>query len=126
MKTLIGFVAAVVFFGVSAMAWEFPRNPDRFPSIGFNAIDMELEGDRIDIDQPTLATTRTQSGPLTQSLYMIGADVRLPLNDQITLTLAADSVSGDSSFSRGGNTFKEDSRVKGHRLGVGLRLYFSK
>lgn len=109
-----------------ANAWEFSRNPDRFPSLGFNLNNSHLSGTRGEVDQPTTILTRNQGGTDIIDTYAVGADLRLPVSDQWTVTLLADSYSLDSSFHRNGDAYRESQKLDGYRYGINLRLYFSK
>lgn len=110
-----------------AHAWEFPRNPDRFPSVGFNVANTNLTGTRSEISQPNNpALTLAYNGSLKRSDYSIGGDLRLPVSDQLTFTLFADSVNSDTTFNRAQNVYKETDKIDGYRYGLNIRLYFSK
>ena len=125
MKKLI---VALMFLSVSgsARAWEFARNPDRFPSVGLNVSNENISGRRNEIDQPSPILTRNQGGPISTSYYSYGADIRLPASDQITFTLFADSINTDTTFTRVDNVYKQRDKLDGYRYGLGVRLYFSK
>lgn len=117
----------VVFLLVSSnsFAWEFNRNPDRFPSVGFNVSNYSLSGTRNDVSQVNATLTQRLAGPLTHNINSIGLDLRLPVSDQLTFTLSADNVSSDSKFTRDFG-YTESYSLTGYHYSLGARLYFSK
>lgn len=126
MKTFIA--AVVLFLAVPAVshAWEFSRNPDRFPSLAFNVSNASLPGHRDEVDNPTGASSRIQSGATKSELLTIGGDVRLPLQESLTLSVYYDFVSTDDTFTRQNNVYKQTDKADGYRAGFSLRLYFNK
>jgi hypothetical protein len=126
MKNLI---AAVMILAPSvAGAWEFNRNPDRFPSVGFNILNSYESGDRNENDTPSVSLTRHQSGPVTNFTYKLGADVRLPINQSMTLTLRYDAIESDNHFTRvsnGQEIYKESESLSGYQYGIGIRFYMN-
>lgn len=124
MKKLIA--VALLFGASSAHAWEFARNPDRFPSAAFNVSNSNLDGTRAEIDQPGGAPSRIQSGLDHSVFYSIGGDVRLPLQESLTLSVYYDFLSQDDRFIRENNVYKQTDSSNGYRCGFSLRVYFNK
>lgn len=123
---ILSIVVMLLIASNRAFAWEYPRNPDRFPSIGFNASSMDLSGHRDEVSMPSIDLTNALGGSQKFASNSIGADLRLPVNDGLTLTLAADSFDTRSDFMRNGNVYKESQSLTGFRYSLGLRLYFNK
>jgi hypothetical protein len=132
MKRLL-MIAALLAAARSAGAWEFARNPDRFPSVGFSVTNSYLSGRRYEDDLPGGAPDRVQSGKQELSGYGMGLDARLPLSDQITVGVFAEQQSLDMRFGRDSGPFstgrvyyRETAKMEGYKYGVTARLYFSK
>lgn len=109
-----------------ALAWEFSRNPDRFPSVGIHIASSKLDGHRDEIDTPNLNLVRVNGGDIDADIKMIGVDFRLPVNNSVTVTLCADSVVNKSVFNRVGNVYRESEKTTGMQYGFNARLYFNK
>lgn len=107
-------------------AWEFPRNPDRFPSFGFNVTNTELDGSRFQISSPTTALTRNDKGSLSTFVHALGGDIRLPVSNQLTVTLSGDYIESESDFIRDSRVYSETDKIDGYRYGLSFRLYLSK
>ena len=79
MKKLIC-ALVLLLSAATAHAWEYPQNPDRFPSVGFGV-------------QGNAGTGQSSSGPFSQDFHVTGVspqiDTRLPLSNSFTLTLNA-------------------------------------
>jgi hypothetical protein len=132
MKTIIA-IAVLLLAPLSARAWEFPRNPDRFPSVGFAVTNSNENGTRYESDGPYPALTRTQSGPEHFGGHTIGGDVRLPASDCLTFGFSYEHIESLHTFDRHGGDYQptgvlysEKLSTSGYRYGVTARLYFSK
>lgn len=124
MKTLI---ASILLLSASVVsAREFALNPDRFPSLGFNVSNTSLSGHRDEVDMPNPALTRDLGGKLTSNYDAIGADIRLPVSDGVTLTFFGDAVNSDTTFTRSGNIYRQADKLSGYRYGLSMRVYFNK
>lgn len=125
---------AVTMLSCSAQAWEFSRNPDRFPSLGLHVINGSVKGDRYETDLPGTVGSRSQSGPESESTYTLGADIKLPINHGMTLGFFYDQHEIDRVYKRnraptnttGEVIFKETSNLNGYRYGFDFRLYLNK
>lgn len=77
MKTFICVAVLLLSSGV-ADAWEYPQNPDRFPSIGFGVAGNAGSG-------------QSSSGPFSTNFHFSGVspaiDTVLPLSNSFSLTL---------------------------------------
>lgn len=109
-----------------ARAWEFPRNPDRFPSVGFNISSADLGGERDEVSTPSTVLTNAQGGPVDFSGNTAGMDVRLPVNDGMTLSISADHYDNRTDFKRNGGTYRESESLRGFKYGLGVRVYFNR
>jgi hypothetical protein len=132
MKTIIA-VTLLLCAPLSARAWEFSRNPDRFPSIGVKVSNADVNGTRYESDGPYAALQRTQSGPEHWGEHVLGADVRLPASDCLTFGFAYDHIEGSHTYDRnagpyqtGGTIYSEKIDTSGYRYTLTARLYFSK
>ncbi len=119
-------VLSFLFVSMSAHAKEYPRNPDRFPSLGLNASTSRLSGARTHINSPgsTMVQGQDDSGTIDNESF--GADFRLPINNGVTLNVSWDRVSYNSSLTRTGNIYEANDNFDGNRFGLGLRVYFNK
>lgn len=101
------YLTALVYFAsvATAGAWEFPKNPDRFPSFGLETSAGKLAG--IPKATPTGA-------PHTDGGFVQGkVDLRLPVSSYITVNLLGESTGINNNLE-----FSE-----GHRVGLGVRVY---
>lgn len=123
-------IAFLVLAAKPLMAWEIPNNPDRFISFGFNVSGNKLSGQRDEISMPTPLLTNREGGSDQLDTHVLGADVRVPVNQSLTLTVMYDRIETDSVFKRRGDNgatiYKETSKMSGDRYGMSLRLYFNK
>ena len=127
MKRLIIALGVSLVLAQQAKAWEFARNPDRFPSIGLNISAADLNGKRDEVSQPANPILAMNAGgDVDYQSNTVGADVRLPVNDGMTLTLSADHFDNRSTFERKGNLYRESESLRGVRYGLGVRIYFNK
>lgn len=119
---------ALVFmlFAPSGYAWEFRDNPDRFPSVGLTLATTSLVGTKDEIDQPNPALSRDQGGPISSVYHSFGADVRLPVADQMTVTVFGSQLASSSSFNRVGNIYRESAKMEGYQYGASVRIYIGK
>jgi hypothetical protein len=111
---------------VTSYAWEKPRNPDRFVSFGFNVSQSDVDGQRAEVNQPSAILTNAYLGSDEVSLHSIGADVRFPATNSLTLSLSYDKLSTEQTFLRQGGVYKESTNMDGQRVTFGLRLYLNK
>lgn len=122
MKKLIAlFMVAVVIGVVKCNAWEYPQNPDRFPSIGLN---LSGENGTGDVKYPSMPALGSQDLSGTSSAFIL--DTRLPLSNSFTLNLA---LGGTSSELKGdANATFESSKqtMSGGIFNIGVRYYFNK
>ncbi len=110
----------------AARAWEFPRNPDRFPSVGFNVTNGSISGHRDEVDTPPPTYLfRTNVGNTDMDTHTLGADLRLPLHESVTFVFGYDSIESNYHFVRAGDVFHETERLSGYRYTVGFRLYLN-
>lgn len=126
MKTLIAAIALLLAVPSASRAWECKRNPDRFPSFAFNVGNASLSGQRTELDQPSASLARAQIGKTESTLYSLGGDMRLPMNDSLTLSMYYDFLSQDDQFVRQNDVYQQKDKTDGYRYGFSLRIYFNK
>ncbi len=115
------------FIGIcQAHAWEFSRNPDRFPSVGLNANTARLDGERNNVNLPGTGLQQPFKDSGSLDFDAIGADVRLPINDGITLNFTYDRLTYGSNLVRDGNVYQQKDHFSGNRFGFGIRVYLNK
>jgi len=107
-------------------AWECPRNPDRFPSLGLNISTAKLTGDKNYVNNPGLPNPQPFKDSGHQDFDSVGADVRLPVTDGLTFSVSYDQISANGDYTRDQNIFKQSDNFDGYRVGVGVRMYFNK
>ena len=126
MKTTIAVIALTLLVAGNAGAWEFQRNPDRFPSVGLDFANSYASGDRNEKDLPNTSLSRTQTGSERNYGYEVGGDLRLPVTDSITVSGFYHRLTEDAHFTREGGVYKEDNLSKGYRYGLSVRVYLNK
>lgn len=126
MKSIIkSFVFISLVSVSSSYAWNFPRNPDYAPSIGFHVTNYNVEGSRTEIDMPSGHADRSFYGLEDRSKDTYGTDLRLPIHSGITVNFFYDKINMAENFSREGNVYQEKTLLKGYEMGFGIRCYFS-
>jgi hypothetical protein len=109
MKTFIS-IAILLLSASVAHAWEYPQNPDRFPSVGFGV-------------QGNFGTGHSSSGGFSTTSHFSGVspqiDTLLPLSNSFTLGLNAGYGAGITRWSFGKST--SDSGF----FGIHGRYYFN-
>jgi hypothetical protein len=127
MKTLTIIATLLITAATNAHAvWDMPRNPDRFPSFGFNMSGQHTDGTRDEIDSPNPMLNRDNVGSLNSHLQTIGGDFRFPFSESGTLTLGIDSVSTNGHFTRADGVYNETDKQSGYRYSLGLRVYINR
>lgn len=121
MKKIILAVAVAVGFTATSAAWEFPNNPDRFPSIGLNYSAVSEEGD-------LTATTWGYSGTqdITGESSLLVIDTRLPLSNQFTLDFAIGGTASEQKYKENDEFAGQNVDSSGQYFRAGVRYYFSK
>lgn len=100
-----GFVIFMLLLSTSGYAWEFEKNPDRYPSFGIEAASGHLAG--------TLKDTQP-GAPHTDGGYVQGKlDIRLPISSMITVNFFGEQTGINNNLQ-----FSDGSRV-----GIGVRVY---
>lgn len=101
----VGLIVLIVSVASVANAWEFQKNPDRFPSFGLETSTGKLAGMAKDVPA---GAPRTDGGFVQGRL-----DLRLPISSCITVNLSGEhtGVNNNLQFS------------EGHRLALGVRVY---
>ena len=109
MKTFI-YVAVLLLSSAVAHAWEYPQNPDRFPSVGFGV-------------QGNFGTGHSSSDGFSTDSHFSGVspeiDTVLPLSNSFSLSLNAGYGASTSRSSFGKST--SDSGF----FGIHGRYYFN-
>ncbi len=100
-------------------AQEYPRNPDRFPSFGVSYSNSMVNG-----DSGSVAGTTTLIGSENVKADTIGADIRIPVSNQITVSAAYEMINGDRT-----NTVRNLSQgytnLDGYKASFGVRFYLN-
>ena len=120
-----------VLLALPARAWEFPDNPDRFPSIGLHVDNEKLDGDRTEIVINNIGERLPyRNSDETEFTWRGGADVRLPLHRSITMSFMYERVETEWFFKRrntlGGDLYEENRRLSGYNYQLGFRLYLNR
>lgn len=124
MKTII--LTAVLLMSSISHAWEFRKNPDRFPSLGFNLSTSRLDGKRDWTDLPGTFLSRTQSDRGFLDMNSMGLDIRFPISNGVTLTFSYDRLEYESLLTRDQNIITVNDSFSGDRFGFSTRIYFNK
>lgn len=114
MKKLLFLIALLP---ASLFAWEHPKNPDRFPSIGLSYAGSTLEGEYV--IEGFKQDTEVKTGLLL-------LDTRLPLSNKLTLDVGIGSTAIRETSEENRNFFGEREDLKGAYTRIGIRYYFSK
>ena len=125
MKKMLAVIVLFSFVATSK-AYEQPRNPDRFISLGLNVENLQQSGDFTAVSMPSVILTDVSRGPAQENYTGIGLDVRIPANDCLTLSAGYMNLVGDSSHSRDNGLYTEKIKFTGYRLNFGARLYFNR
>lgn len=125
MKKFLIVVGTILIASVSH-AWEFNRNPDRFPSFGFNTDFTNMDGHRIEDSHPSEPLQRIDKGPQSLESTRVGIDLRLPLAQAVTVELGYDHLESLTKYRREPNVFTEDTSLSGYNIHAGFRFYFNK
>lgn len=125
MKKLI-LILGLLLLPTISHSWEFNRNPDRFPSVGFNFSTSRLDGHRIEDSHPAAPLTRIDRGDQSLNLSSAGLDLRLPLSNDLTFSLGYDHLESSAKYLRDPDIYKESVDLSGYDVKASLRLYFNK
>lgn len=105
MKTIALTILVYFASAAAAGAWEFQKNPDRFPSFGIETSAGKLPG---------IPKATPDGAPHTDGGFVQGkVDLRLPVSSYITLNLLGESTGINNNL----------EFTEGHRFGFGLRVY---
>lgn len=114
----------------SAHAYEQPGNPDRFVSMGFNVRNIALGGNRYETSLPGGAMALLESGPQDNDVHSLGLDLRIPMTRSLTFNLSYDSIESETTYNRrgsdGSQIWREATKLDGHAIGLGVRIYFNR
>lgn len=125
-KILIVLFMLLIAAAPAHAVWEFPQNPDRFPSFGFNYSNASLQGDRHEMDTPNPLVSRDNVGDRSEHNQNFGGDFRLPFSDSGTFTFGVDSVSTWTNFVRSDAVYHEKDKLTGWKYSIGLRVYINR
>ena len=123
MKKII-YVAVLSLSSVVAHAWEYPQNPDRFPSVGFG-----VQGNIGSGESKTNSTGFSRSTGSSRDFDVRGVsphiDTRLPLSDSFTLSLNAGFTESTTKTHAVRSSPSSKSSVNSGVFGVEGRYYFN-
>lgn len=120
MKKII-LVVVLCSVPVVVNGWEFPKNPDRFPSVGLALSGQSLSGDQSSPSNPSVGSQGYET-----SIAMLAIDTRLPLSNSFTLDLALGSVSSDASADETIHLNSAKADATGGYFRIGARWYFNR
>jgi len=115
-------ILAFVALGSSqAWGWEYPNNPDRFPSVGLSLSGQSVSGE---VSYPSAPGAGVQNAELSTGLFIL--DTRLPLSNSFTLNLALGSAAYAEKYeaTQSLNSKKFESKSGGY-FSIGARYYFN-
>lgn len=117
MKKLV--MVVTLLSASNVFAWEFPLNPDRFPSVGAALTGVSRTGTE---HEPMLGRSRDFDGKSAEA----GADVRLPLSNSFTLQVGGFYDNYPSKYNM--TTGLTEVDYSSHEIGatVSGRYYFNK
>lgn len=116
MKKIATALLLVSTLSTSLLAWEFDKNPDRFPSLGLNYTGTSDTGQYKVIGL---------SQDIESNAHTVVLDTRLPLSNSLTLAIGAGTTSSHSE-GKGGGSFNADQLDQdGGLFTVGARYYFN-
>lgn len=101
-------------------AWERPLNPDRFPSFGVSAQGNSVSGDWKSSERPDLGKQT-----ITDTASALIADVRLPLTNSWTLTLAFGGISRSVKYESTPLLYDQSIEQTGGYFAISGRYYFN-
>lgn len=126
----IALLSGVMFLAINAMAYEIQGNPDRFPSVGLNYTGTFLKGTGSLAPIPGFIITDEKDLKETAHVGML--DLRLPVNENITLNAGA-GYAGRVNERVDASLAQNDTAIFGERIkdnlsgptfNVGARYYF--
>ena len=100
-----------------SFAWEHPKNPDRFPSLGLTYAANALEGD--------FASAGTSQDIESESSELL-IDTRLPLSDSFTLSVGLGGVSTNTKGKDSPTLFSSETDASGGSFVISGRWYFNR
>lgn len=126
MKNLIKatMLSSFLLAGANALAWEKPKNPDRFISIGVSLDHDKLEGGygpRINDD------SYMRVGEYENKVDVLEFDVRVPMSDSFTVGARIRSNTFQQRFNSEHPALDNDiTDQKGLGFGISARYYFNR
>lgn len=103
---------------VTVYAWEFPNNPDRYPSLGLNFSGQSLEGEREFVAGPQSAK---QDGIYESGMLVL--DGKFPVSNRITLNAAIGASSIRWGYDETPLLNFEENENSGTYFNLGIRFY---
>lgn len=107
-------------------AWEMKNNPDRFPSIGLNYSQTSLDGTIEHYDRPSFGVNNYNPGKEDKQRSLVGADIRLPMTDQLTFTLGYSRSYEYSDMEYNTEDLQHSTALKGYKMDFGVRFYINR
>lgn len=120
MKKIIFAAILVTLTSTFSFAWECPKNPDRFPSIG-----LSLSGQAASADQsyPSFPTGGSQNREDSVGMFIL--DTRLPLSNSFTLDFAIGSMHVKQTLDETATLDSQKYDANGGYFKIGARYYFN-
>ena len=111
-------VALMLAVGSTSWAVEYPGNPDKVPSVGFNFGGIAESGDVTVTDSPNSAK---QTIEMTNAHLIL--DVRVPVSNNVTLNGALGLSGSTSQANETPMLLGQKSESSGLSFNVGVRFY---
>lgn len=108
--------AVALLLPTVGFCWEHPKNPDRFPSVGFS-----LSGSAEDGDYKTQGVSQDLESK-GSSLFV---DTRLPLSNSFTLSVGLGTTKSTVDAKDNPFFFGSKSQLSGSVFSIGGRFYFN-
>jgi len=122
MKKLVAVLGLVTVVSVvNCGAWEYPQNPDRFPSIGLNLTGESMAGE---VKSPSFPALGSQDIEGTDSTLVL--DTRLPLSNSFTLNIALGGTRNETKYKQTPTQDSAEIKGDGGIFSIGCRYYFNK
>lgn len=111
-------LAAMLLAPTAGYCWEFPKNPDRFPSLGFNYTGVAETGN--------IKATNNEGQDLETKSGALVLDTRMPLSDSFTLYLGIGATSSNIKGKESSSLLANETDTSGGLFTIGGRYYFNR
>lgn len=122
MKTIL---LLVILCPAASFAWEIPKNPDRFPSLGLNISNADYDGSSQNVLWVSPVYTLNDNYKSEYEERLKGFDLRLPLHESFTFEFGFDRVKTHSKKTLSNNKYIKYDDLNGNSYKLGVRFYFN-